>query len=253
MTAMEPATLLRCRDLVAGHGKNAVLRGVSLDVRAGESWFVLGTNATGKSTLVATLLGILPPLGGEAGLGAGTTRGDLGYVPQRADLVKNLPTTPHELVLLGLVGLRLARVEREARIAEALEQVGLSHALRADYWSLSGGQRQRVLLARALARRPRLLCVDEPMNQLDLVTERAVLELLARRQRDQGLALLYVTHQVALAAHLATHVALVHHGGVETGRAAELLAPARLELAYDAPVPIAPYPGLVGAARGGVA
>src|SRR5688572_2742030 len=216
---MEQATLLRCRDLVAGYGRNVVLRGVTLAVRAGESWFVIGTNATGKSTLLATLLGILPPLGGEAGLGPATTRADLDFVPQRADLVKNLPTTPHELVLLGLVGLRLSRAEREERIAEALDQVGMASALHADYWSLSGGQRQRVLLARALARRPRLLCVDEPMNQLDLVTERALLELLARRQRDAGLALVYVTHQVAIAAHLATHVALVHHGGVEAGRA----------------------------------
>lgn len=247
---METPPLLRCRGLVAGHGRNAVLRGVSLDVRAGESWFVIGTNATGKSTLVATLLGILPPLGGEGGLGQGMTRAQLGYVPQRADLVKNLPTTPHELLLLGLVGLRLSRAARAERIAEALEQVGLSRALHADYWSLSGGQRQRVLLARALARRPRLLCVDEPMNQLDLVTERAVLELLARRQRDDGLALLYVTHQVAIAAHLATHVALVHHGLVDAGRAEEFLTPERLEHAYEAPVPIAAYPGLVGVAQG---
>lgn len=248
---MERETHLRCRDLVAGHGRKVVLRGVTLDVRAGESWFVLGTNATGKSTLLATLLEILPPLGGEGGLGPAMTRADLGYVPQRADLVKNLPTTPHELVLLGLVGLRLSRAAREERIAEALEQVGLSRALHDDHGSLSGGQRQRVLLARALARRPRLLCVDEPLNQLDLVTERAVLELLARRQRDESRALVYVTHQVSIAAHLATHVALVHHGGVEAGPVEELLTPARLERAYGAPVPIVAYPGLAGAAEAG--
>jgi zinc transport system ATP-binding protein len=248
--------LLSCRDLVAGHGRTAVLRDVSLEVRAGDAWFVLGTNATGKSTLLATLLGVLPRLGGGAGFGPDVGCRDLGYVPQRCELAKNLPTTAHELVSLGLVGLRLSRTERERRIAEALDQVGLLPLLHRSYWSMSGGQRQRVIVARALARRPRLLCVDEPMSHLDLVTERALLELLARRNREEGLALVWVTHDVAIAAALATHVALVHHGGVECGPADELLDAARLERAYGAPVPVHPVrgferrrPGLV--AQGG--
>lgn len=235
--------LLCSRDLVAGHGRAAVLRDVSLQVRAGECWFVLGTNATGKSTLLATLLRILPPLRGSAGYGPGVGCADLGYVPQRCELAKNLPTTAHELVALGLVGLPLSRAEREERVAEALEQVGLLPQLHQSYWSMSGGQRQRVIVARALARRPRLLCVDEPMSHLDLVTERALLELLARRNREEGLALVYVSHDVAVAAALATHVALVHHGIVEAGPADELLDAARLEAAYGAPVPLVEIPG----------
>lgn len=243
MAPFDAELLLSCRDLVAGHGRTAVLREVSLQVRAGEFWFVLGTNATGKSTLLTTLLGVLPPLCGIAGYGPGVGCAQLGYVPQRCELAQNLPTTAHELVALGLVGLPLSRAEREERVAEALLQVGLREQAQQSYWSMSGGQRQRVIVARALARRPRLLCVDEPMSHLDLVTERALLELFARRNREEGLAIVYVSHDVAVAAALATHVALIHHGGIEAGPADALLDAAKLERAYGAPVPVAPIPG----------
>ncbi|MBL8843087.1 MAG: ABC transporter ATP-binding protein [Planctomycetes bacterium] len=243
MAPFDAELLLSCRDLVAGHGRTAVLRDVTLQVRAGEFWFLLGTNATGKSTLLATLLGVLPPLRGVAGYGPGSGCAELGYVPQRCELAQNLPTTAHELVALGLVGLPLSRAERDERVADALGQVGLREQAHRSYWSMSGGQRQRVIVARALARRPRLLCVDEPMSHLDLVTERALLELFARRNREEGLAIVYVSHDVAVAAALATHVALVHHGGLEAGPADALLDAAKLEQAYGAPVPVAPIPG----------
>jgi ABC-type Mn2+/Zn2+ transport system ATPase subunit len=114
---------------------------------------------------------------------------------------------------------------------------------------MSGGQRQRVLVARALARRPRLLCVDEPLNNLDLPTERALLNLFARR-REAGTAIVFVTHNVSIAAHLATHVALVRDGGAEVGPAAEILRPDRLERAYGGPVAIVPIPGLAATPAG---
>ncbi len=243
MAPFDAELLLSCRDLVAGYGRTAVLRDVSLQVRAGEFWFLLGTNATGKSTLLATLLGVLPPLCGAAGYGPGIGCAQLGYVPQRCELANNLPTTAHELVALGLVGLRLSREEREERVAEALLQVGLREQAHRSYWSMSGGQRQRVIVARALARRPRLLCVDEPMSHLDLVTERALLELFARRNREEGMTIVYVSHDVAVAAALATHVALIRHGGIEAGPADALLDAAKLEQAYGAPVPVATIPG----------
>ncbi|MBM4015565.1 MAG: ATP-binding cassette domain-containing protein [Planctomycetes bacterium] len=239
------APLLACRDLAVGYGGRAVLREVSLAVRPGESWFLLGTNATGKSTLLHTLLGVLPPLAGRVERGAGFAPDRLGFVPQRVDFA-DLPTTPDELLRLGLVGQRLPLAVRESRIVAALADVGLAAQRHVDHGSLSGGQRQRLLVARALVRAPQLLCIDEPLAHLDLVTERALLELLARRQRDPAAALLCVTHQVAVAAHLATHIALVHHGRVDAGPRDTLLTPARLAEAYGAPVPVAAHPGLAG-------
>lgn len=236
--------LLRAVGLAAGHGSHVVLRGVNLTLRPGEFWFFLGTNASGKSTLLNTLIGVLPELGGAVEWGDRLGRDAIGYVPQRCDLAPNLPTTAGEFVSLGLVGIDVSRAQREERVAEALARVGLGGLERRSYWSMSGGQRQRVLVARALARRPRLLCVDEPLNNLDLVSERALLALLARQNREEGLTIVFVTHDVSVAAHFATHVGLVHGDRVDAGLRAEVLQADRLERAYGAPVTIVPLAGL---------
>ena len=170
----------------------------------------------------------------------------VGYVPQRGDLAPNLPTTAREFVGLGLVGIDLPRAQRDERVRHALEQVGLGGLERKSYWSMSGGQRQRVLGARALARRPRLLAVDEPLNNLDLVTVRALLDLLERQNREDGLTVVFVTHDVSIAVRYATHVVLVHDGGADVGSREEMLRPALLERAYGAPLAVA---SLAGAAR----
>lgn len=236
--------LMRAVDLAAGHGRNTVLRDVNLTIRPGEFWFFLGTNAQGKSTLLNTLLGVLPKQGGAIETGGRLDRAAIGYVPQRCDLAPNLPTTAHEFVSLGLVGLDVPRTERDVRVRDALATVGLGGLERKSYWSMSGGQRQRVLVARALARRPRLLCIDEPMNNLDLVTERNLLQLFARQNRDEGLTIVFVTHDVSVAAHFATHVALVHGRAVDVGPTEQLLRPDLLERAYGAPVTIVPLVGM---------
>lgn len=249
---MSPSTFfLRAVDLAAGHGRAIVLQRVNLTIRSGEFWFFLGTNAQGKSTLLNTLIGVLPGQGGKVEFGdvdGRLTCDSIGYVPQRCDLAPNLPTTAHEFVSLGLVGVKISRAERDERVQQALAAVGLGGLDRKSYGSMSGGQRQRVLVARALARRPRLLCVDEPMNNLDLVTERSLLELFARQNRDEGLTIVFVTHDVSVAAHYASHVALVHGGGVEAGTKEAVLRPERLARAYGAPVAIVPLAPLAGLA-----
>jgi manganese/iron transport system ATP-binding protein len=231
-------------ELAAGHGRKSVLRGVNVTIRPGEFWFFLGTNAAGKSTLLNTMLGVLPLQGGTVEMGEHLGRDAIGYVPQRCDLAPNLPTTAHEFVSLGLVGIDVARAERDARVSDALQKVGLGGLDAKSYWSMSGGQRQRVLVARALARRPRLLCVDEPMNNLDLVTERSLLKLFARQVRDEGLTVIFVTHNVSVAAHFASHIALVNGSGAEVGTNEEILQADRLERAYGAPVAIVPLVGM---------
>lgn len=236
--------ILRAVDLDCGYGRRTVLRGVNLTIRPGEFWFFLGTNGAGKSTLLNTLLGGLERQGGAVESGPGLGRDAIGYVPQRCDLAPNLPTTAHEFVSLGLVGVDVARAERDARVTAALAQVGLGGLDAKSYWSMSGGQRQRALVARALARRPRLLCVDEPMNNLDLVTERSLLRFFAQQVRDAGLTVIFVTHNVSVASHFASHVALVGSSGAEIGSNESILRPDLLQRAYGAPVAIVPLVGM---------
>ncbi|MCZ7624907.1 MAG: ATP-binding cassette domain-containing protein [Candidatus Methylomirabilis sp.] len=146
-------------------------------------------------------------------------REGIGFVPQRCDLNPALPTTVREFVILGLVGIRLSKTEETERLQWTLDKVDLGGMAGRDYWSLSGGQRQRALVTRALIRRPDLLILDEPTNGLDLSTEDAFLRLLADLNRTEHLTLVFVTHEIAIAARYATHLAFFRSGGVESDRA----------------------------------
>jgi len=240
--------LVLIEGVTLGYGARVVLRQVSLEVRRGERWFFLGPNGEGKSTLIRTLLGSLPPRTGRL-----TTHWTLqghrriGFVPQRCDLNPSVATTVGEFVELGLAGLRVMAADRGARLREALDWVGLAGRDEHDYWSLSGGQRQRVLVARALIRRPLLLIVDEPTNGLDWAAEEALLETLARLNREQRLTLVFVTHNLTLALCHATHAAIFHGGSVRAGEVSAIMTNPNLEAAYGMPIEL--DRGRVGAAR----
>lgn len=210
--------VIEARGLALAYDGHPVVRDVSLRVHAGEFWFLLGRNGSGKSTLLRAVTGTLAPTAGTLRLDPErATRERMGFVPQRFDLNPALPTTVREFVLLGTVGLRLSRREEHDRLAWALDHAGLAGMDRRDFRALSGGERQRALVARALVRRPALLLLDEPTNSLDPGAEDALLHLLAELNRRERLTLLVVTHDIALAAHHATHVALVVDGTVVAG------------------------------------
>jgi ABC-type Mn2+/Zn2+ transport system ATPase subunit len=147
-----------------------------------------------------------------------------------------MPTTVQEFVRLGLVGSGASRSGREQRLTEALETVGLAQMRQRDYGALSGGQRQRALIARGLVRRPRLLLLDEPTNGLDPAVEEGVLKLLVELNRTNGLTLLFVTHDLALASRHATHVALFHGGKVLSGPSADMLNETSIRRVFGANV-----------------
>ncbi|MEO6025922.1 MAG: metal ABC transporter ATP-binding protein [Candidatus Binatia bacterium] len=228
--------LIRARDLALGYGPDPVVRGVHLEIRAGEYWFLVGLNGTGKTTFVRSLFDLVPPAGGTLWIDperAGRER--VGFVPQRCALNPSLPTTVRELVVLGLVGLTLSTAERKDRLATALAEVGLGGREHHDYWSLSGGQRQRVLLARALVRRPNVLVLDEPETGLDPAAEERLLDLLAQINRERGVTLLSVSHDLENVRRYASHVALFRDGTIHAGPVAEVLTHANLERTYGVP------------------
>jgi len=219
-----PPVLLGCERLACGRG-GTLLGDVTLRVRAGERWFVLGPNGAGKSTLVATLLGLLQARGGGVLPVAGGDRQALGYVPQQQRFDAPLPITVAEFVGLGLPdGER--RAAAAAKVHAALLQLGIGELAERRVQQLSLGQQRRVLVARALARRPRLLVLDEPLANLDEDGAERLLGDLARLCEHDGLALLLVAHDRALARRFATHVAVVAGGTVRSGPVAAMLATA---------------------------
>ena len=236
---MPPKILLQATNLSLGYGRRMVLRQVNLIVHAGEFWFFLGPNGEGKTTLLRAILGMLHPQAGRLWVDRELSQRDcLGFVPQRCDINPTLPTTVREFTLLGLVGLRTSPQERRERLAWALEKVGLRGLEDTDYWALSGGQRQRALVARALVRRPSVLSLDEPTNGLDVVTEDSLLRFIADLNRERHLTVLFVSHNVAIAARYASHLAFFHGGHVVAGARQDMLNRQTLHQVYGVGVEI---------------
>jgi ABC-type Mn2+/Zn2+ transport system ATPase subunit len=239
--------VIEIKNLVVGYGERVILRDVTLTVCSGEFWFFVGPNGEGKSTLLKAILGAIEPVSGSIELNAElSSRQRLGFVPQRCDLNPTLRTTVREFIALGLVGIGGDRRDEAEHVALALAKVGLAGFERREYWSLSGGQRQRALVARALVRKPRLLILDEPTNGLDLAAEAMLLDALVRLNRDEHTTILFVAHNLTLAAEFATDVALFSRARVRIGHRDDVLRPECLAEAYGVPIYILRTAGGVG-------
>lgn len=183
-----------------GYPGLSVLEDVTLDLFPGDSYALLGPNGSGKTALLKTIAGIIPPLDGTlVRQSSEKTNGlQVGYVPQRAALNGLLPLTAGEVVQMGVYGnlhpwQRLGAEERE-QISWAKEKVEIEALEKKRYSELSGGQQQRVLIARALASTPAVLVLDEPLASLDKKTVQAMLALLTKLKVDTGMTLLWADH-----------------------------------------------------------
>lgn len=231
--------VLEMKELSVAYGKRTLLKDINLEVRAGEFWFFLGPNGVGKTTLLKVVLGMMRPQGGRVfSHPEFANRNSIGFVPQRCDLNPTLPTTVSEFVLMGLAGIRTDKNGRYERLSMALDKMDLKDMGKKSYWALSGGQRQRALIARALVRRPKFLIADEPTKDLDLSTANGLMEALTDLNRKENLTIIFVTHDLTLAARYCTHTALFIDGLVRTGACHVILNAEDIEKAYGVPVGI---------------
>ncbi len=250
MASGTPAPLLEVRDLVKEfpirhdvRGRATVvhaLDGVSLTVAPGESVAVVGESGSGKTTLARCILGLTPPTTGTIQVGGrtvGRSQSDLRVIRRQVQPVFQDPyasldprwsiarTIREPLDAFG-VG---TPAERETRVAALLDLVGLSPRTgQRRPHELSGGQRQRVGIAAALAIEPRLIVADEPTSALDVSVQAQILNLLADLQRDLGIALLLITHNLAVVEHLCDRVLVLYLGRlVEQASVPDLFIAAR--------------------------
>lgn len=207
----DAAVLLECNHLTVGHRGRGLLPPLSLEVRVGETWAVVGPNGSGKTTLLRTLLGLQAAVSGQIARRVGRS---IGYVPQRSNLDPSIPARVIDLVRSGsergwrFLDPRWPRHQRDA-VQQALDDT-LTTALAREPWThLSEGQKQRVLMAQALAGQPGLLVLDEPTSAMDLHAERAIFELLARLRSQRGLGVLVVGHNLGLLVRYASHLLFV--------------------------------------------
>lgn len=224
-----PENVLELRHVtrIFGRGTAQVraLDGVSLAVVEGRSLGIVGESGAGKSTVLNLMLGLDRPSSGQV-LWHGqllpvADRRRMRELRRHAQMVFQDPRssldprmTVGRIIAEPLRSLRLDG-DHAARVREVLQWVGLEPDMISRYPAqFSGGQRQRIAIARALAPRPRLLIADEPVSALDVSVKAELMELLARLQRDLGLTLLMVSHDIAVVGQLCQDVVVMSHGRV---------------------------------------
>jgi D-methionine transport system ATP-binding protein len=231
-----PAVSFRHVTREFGDAKNPVraLEDITFDVPQGSIFGVVGTSGAGKSTLIRTVNGLESATSGTVdvlgerpsalrGSGLRGLRRQVSMVFQHYNLLRS--KTVAENVGMPLVLAKRPAQEVTARVAEVLDVVGLADRAEARPAQLSGGQRQRVGIARALVTNPKLLLCDEPTSALDPITTEQILELIVRINRDLGVTVLIITHQMNVIAKIADYVAVLEHGRVlEHGKVEDIFA-----------------------------
>lgn len=218
------------------------IRDIDLAIESGECVAIIGPNGAGKTTLLETINGLLPytrgqvwVLGRDIARFGPHLRSQIGYVPQEFQFDETTPVLVHDVVLMGRSGriglLRRPTAEDHARAQEALELLGLAELAERPIGKLSGGQQQKVLLARALAKEPKILLLDEPFSHLDFAARDEVVELIARWHRERVLTTLIVLHDLEAIPPSCHRVVLLDGGRIRQDGARERVVRA-FTLAY---------------------
>jgi ABC-type glutathione transport system ATPase component len=226
--------LLRVADLAVDYGtgrrRRRVVEGVGFDIPAGRTVGLVGESGSGKTTIGRAILGMVPIAGGTVEFEGrditrlrGAERRALGSRRQvvfqdpysSLDPTKTIGYTLAEPCATLPAGERMTREQIGARMGALLERVGLGpDAARRYPAQFSGGQRQRIAIARALMLSPRLIVCDEPVSALDLSVQAEVLNLLAEVQRDLGLGLLFISHDLTVVRHISHEIVVLRAGRI---------------------------------------
>jgi zinc transport system ATP-binding protein len=213
MIIKKPMVSVSAVDAAFGYNGYAVVQGLNFAIDEGDYLCVVGENGSGKSTLVMGILGLIRPMAGTLVLGEGIGQREIGYLSQQMAAKKDFPAGVGEIVLsghLGRMGLRpfYSRAEKQAA-EEAMEWLGIRNLREQCFRELSGGQQRRVLLARALCASPRILVLDEPLAGLDPLVTVDVYALLKKLNRERGVTVVMVSHDIESAvtyAHKILHL-----------------------------------------------
>lgn len=212
------------KDFVSGNARVQALRGVDLEVNAGEMTLLVGPSGCGKTTLISIVAGLLEPTQGDVAVWGTSLPGlaprakvafrreHIGFVFQQYNLLPALTAAENAAVPLIIAGQPRARAVTQAR--DLLDTVGMADRANALPSELSGGQQQRVAIARALIHRPRLLVCDEPTAALDAALGQNVMELIRRVAIEPDRAVIVVTHDSRVF-HFGDRIVHMNDGRVE--------------------------------------
>ena len=206
---MTKSSILSGTDLSKKYGDLEVVKNVSLAIDAGEFVCLVGKSGCGKTTLLSILSGLEKPTKGQVILNGKEIDGasedelalfrreNVGFIFQSFNLIPTL--SAWENVALPLFPIKMTNEERRKRAKELLDKMELGHRIEHPPSALSGGEKQRVAIARALINNPKIIFADEPTGNLDSSTGEAIMGILNRLHKEEGVAILMVTHEDELA------------------------------------------------------
>jgi iron complex transport system ATP-binding protein len=239
--------MISLENITAGYDGRPVLRDVRFDVAPGEFLGMIGPNGCGKTTLLRTVSGALPTMAGRVVV----QRSDVREIGRRKlarimacllqDLALDLAFTVQELVLMGRAP-HLPRIGGETKhdfevVGHALHLCDVSHLADRPITEMSGGERQRVLIAMCLAQEPRVLLLDEPTSHLDIGHQLSVLDLMAKLNRQTGVTVIAVLHDLNLAAEYCQRLLVLNDGRVAAlGTPEEVLTAEMVSTVYGTTV-----------------
>jgi iron complex transport system ATP-binding protein len=239
------------------YGHVWALKGVYLQVNAGEIVGILGPNGSGKSTLLKVMDGMLVPQEGEirirnktlVSLARSRIAREIAMVAQENYFRFSFSTL--EVVLMGrFPHLKGLQFEGERDMDAAYDALKATHALdlaNRSIHQLSGGEKQRVLLARALAQEPKIILLDEPTSFLDLKYKREIFQLISSLSRDKALSVVLVSHDIDLAAQYCHRLVMLKKGSIyEFGEPERVITASNIEAVYECPVLVDKNPATGG-------
>ena len=202
--------LIKCENVSIGYEGQTVVKDLDFQIDPGDYLCIVGENGSGKSTLVRSLLGLKNVEKGQIIYGNGLKQTEIGYLPQQTDVQKDFPASVYEVVRSGRLNSRgfhpfYTAADRKAAV-EKMDLLGIRDLARQCFRDLSGGQKQRVLLARALCATKSLLLLDEPVTGLDPIVTGEFYQLIRRINRESGIAVVMVSHDIESAVKDASHI-----------------------------------------------
>ena len=201
---------ITANNLSLGYDGKPVAQNLSFSVNKGDYLCIVGENGSGKSTLIKALLRLNKPLSGQILEGDGFQHKNIVYLQQQTQVQRDFPASVTEIVMsgcIGRMGLRPFYTQKEKQLALShMKKLGIEALANHSYRALSGGQQQRVLLARALCATGDMLLLDEPVAGLDPKVTQELYDLIATLNREDGITVIMVSHDISSAIRYASHI-----------------------------------------------
>ncbi len=220
-------SLISSKNVYLSYENNSVIENLNFSVEKGDYLCIVGENGSGKSTLIRSILGLKSTASGHLHFGDGLKAKEIGYMPQQTTLQKDFPASVLEVVLSGCITGKDKNIFFGKKLKDLAEEnmkrLDILHLKNKCYKELSGGQQQRVLLARALCATKKMLLLDEPVTGLDPLVTAEFYELIKKINRDYGITVIMVSHDLLSSVNYASHILHLRKNGSFFGTVNEYL------------------------------